>query len=102
MKYRSRRSRAQMYEACKRLGLEHLTIRSAAQIAQVSKSLLHRYVHTELERTDKDVYDKCMSQIEVNFVEKHIRGGEATRKSWRTRKCKGGATNRETYSSVQV
>lgn len=93
MKYRSRRSRAQMYEACKRLGLQHLTIRSAAQIAQVSKSLLHKYIHTELERTDKDVYDMCMSQIEVNFAEKHIRGGESTRTHWKNKKSEGGETN---------
>lgn len=77
-----KKSRAIMLEVCRRFKDDHLTIRSAAKKAGVSKSTFHNFIHKELEHTDEQVYDECISCLQVNLADRHIRGGQATKLRW--------------------
>lgn len=87
-RYHSKISKARMYDVCHRFTNENLTIRSAAAIANVSKSSLHKYIHEELPQDDVDAYKDCLSQIEVNLSERANRGGLATKQRWERMKAK--------------
>jgi putative DeoR family transcriptional regulator (stage III sporulation protein D) len=59
------------------------TVRQAAQVFDVSKSTVHKDVTERLPRIDGKLASKVRSILEVNKAERHIRGGEATRKKYR-------------------
>ena len=73
-------------ERCVVLGeylVEHAaTVRSAAQVFGISKSTVHKDVTQTLKRVNKPLYYKVQQVIAVNKSERHIRGGEATRKKY--------------------
>ena len=58
------------------------TVRGAAKQFHVSKSTVHKDVAERLERLDANLYRQVKSVLEVNKAERHIRGGEATRKKY--------------------
>lgn len=55
------------------------TMRKTAKRFKVSKSTVHKYIHTRLPRIDIVLYEKVMKLIKWNSEEKHKRGGEAKR-----------------------
>jgi putative DeoR family transcriptional regulator (stage III sporulation protein D) len=59
------------------------TVRQAAQVFDVSKSTVHKDVTERLPRVDGKLASKVRSILELNKAERHIRGGEATRKKYR-------------------
>jgi putative DeoR family transcriptional regulator (stage III sporulation protein D) len=59
------------------------TVRQAAQVFDVSKSTVHKDVTERLPRIDGKLALKVRSILELNKAERHIRGGEATRKKYR-------------------
>ncbi|MGD0622951.1 MAG: sporulation transcriptional regulator SpoIIID [Thermacetogeniaceae bacterium] len=59
------------------------TVRQAAQVFDVSKSTVHKDVTERLPRIDGKLASKVRSILELNKAERHIRGGEATRKKYR-------------------
>ena len=59
------------------------TVRQAAQVFDVSKSTVHKDVTERLPRNDGKMASKVRSILELNKAERHIRGGEATRKKYR-------------------
>jgi putative DeoR family transcriptional regulator (stage III sporulation protein D) len=59
------------------------TVRQAAQVFDVSKSTVHKDVTERLPRLDGKLATKVRSILELNKAERHIRGGEATRKKYR-------------------
>ena len=59
--------------------VEHnATIRKCAQVFGVGKSTVHNYISYKLKRTNNILYNCVRKILEVNFAEKHIRGGRAT------------------------
>ncbi len=58
------------------------TVRGTAKLYHYSKSTVHKDVTERLKRIDKDLYKIVKLALEKNLSERHIRGGEATRKKY--------------------
>ena len=58
------------------------TVRAAAGVFGVSKSTVHKDVTERLRRINKSLAEQVAAVLEVNREERHIRGGEATRKKY--------------------
>jgi putative DeoR family transcriptional regulator, stage III sporulation protein D len=58
------------------------TIRKTAKAFNISKSTVHSDIVKRLKFTNKNLYDKVHKILLYNFSQKHIRGGEATRKRY--------------------
>jgi putative DeoR family transcriptional regulator (stage III sporulation protein D) len=59
------------------------TVRQTAQVFEVSKSTVHKDVTERLPRIDGKLAAQVRNVLEFNKAERHIRGGEATRKKYR-------------------
>ena len=55
------------------------TIRGVAKVYSVGKSTVHNDVSKKLRFVNKRLYKKVQKVLRKNFLEKHLRGGEATR-----------------------
>ena len=55
------------------------TVRAVAQNFGVSKSTVHKDVTQILKKYDKALYEEVKKVLEQNKLERHLRGGEATR-----------------------
>jgi putative DeoR family transcriptional regulator (stage III sporulation protein D) len=62
------------------------TVRQAAKIFGVSKSTIHKDVTERLRKIDTRLADKVKEVLEYNKAERHIRGGEATKKKYLSEK----------------
>lgn len=60
----------------------HSTIRKTAKVFNMAKSTVHYDLHYRLKQIDSSLYIKVAEILNMNFKEKHIRGGEATRKKY--------------------
>ena len=58
------------------------TVRKAAKVFHFSKSTVHKDVTARLKIIDKELYKKVKKVLDKNLAERHIRGGEATRKKY--------------------
>ena len=58
------------------------TVRAAANEFGISKSTVHKDVTQILRGVDVDLYCKVKEILELNKSERHLRGGEATRKKY--------------------
>jgi putative DeoR family transcriptional regulator (stage III sporulation protein D) len=58
------------------------TVRQAAAVFGVSKSTVHKDVTERLPRLSKDLARRVKRILERNKAERHIRGGEATKKKY--------------------
>ncbi len=59
------------------------TVRAAAKVFGVSKSTVHKDVSEKLRRINPELYERVRCVLEKNKEERHIRGGEATRKKYK-------------------
>jgi len=59
------------------------TVRQTAQVFGVSKSTVHKDVTERLPTINKRLSVKVKSILDLNKSERHIRGGEATRKKYK-------------------
>ncbi|HHW09635.1 MAG TPA: sporulation transcriptional regulator SpoIIID [Firmicutes bacterium] len=62
------------------------TVRQAAAVFGVSKSTVHKDVTERLPRVSKDLARRVKRVLERNKAERHIRGGEATKKKYNRRR----------------
>lgn len=62
------------------------TVRQTARIFGVSKSTVHKDLTERLPRINDAMFQKVREILEVNKAERHIRGGEATRKKYSEQK----------------
>ena len=62
------------------------TVRQTAKIYGVSKSTIHKDVTERLNKVDPEMAKKVKNVLEYNKSERHIRGGEATRKKYQQMK----------------
>ena len=66
--------------------IEHrATVRSAAKFFGVSKSTVHKDVAERLLKIQPALARDVRSVLDVNKAERHLRGGEATRKKYEER-----------------
>ena len=66
------------------LVINKATVRAVASKFGISKSTVHKDITQILKRTDKDLYREVKSVLELNKQERHLRGGEATRKKYKS------------------
>ncbi len=80
-------------ERVKRVGIyiyeTKATVREAAKIYGVSKSTIHKDVTDRLMEVDPVLAAKVKKVLEYNKAERHIRGGQATKKKYEKMKKKG-------------
>ncbi|HHV63260.1 MAG TPA: sporulation transcriptional regulator SpoIIID [Firmicutes bacterium] len=62
------------------------TVRQAARLYSVSKSTIHKDMTERLPTMNKQLARKVKKILEQNKAERHIRGGEATRKKYKEKK----------------
>ena len=58
------------------------TVRATAQQFKISKSTVHKDITVLLQRVDPSLYELVLEVLEQNKEERHLRGGEATRKKY--------------------
>ena len=58
------------------------TVRKTAEVFGISKSTVHKDVTQVLKSVDANLYERVKAILEINKSERHIRGGEATRKKY--------------------
>ena len=58
------------------------TVRAAANRFGVSKSTVHKDMTERLREIDRLLYEKVRLVLEVNKAERHLRGGDATRRKY--------------------
>lgn len=65
------------------------TVRAAAVHFCISKSTVHKDLAYKLKYTNPTLYENVRAVLDQNKMERHIRGGEATRKKYMLKRlCK--------------
>ena len=64
------------------------TVRSAAKYFGISKSTVHKDLSQRLPQYNKTLYQQVRQILNLNKAERHIRGGQATRKKYQNQKKK--------------
>ena len=64
------------------------TVRSAAKYFGMSKSTVHKDLAYKLRFYNSRLYNEVRKILELNKSERHLRGGEATRKKYLSKKTK--------------
>ena len=59
------------------------TVRQTARRFGISKSTVHTDITVRLMKSEPDLYEKVRAVLDINKEERHIRGGEATRRKFR-------------------
>ena len=62
------------------------TIRQTAKYFSMAKSTVHYDIQKRLFGINQQLYEKVKTILKNNFDEKHIRGGEATKRLYLTKK----------------
>ena len=62
------------------------TVRATAEIFHVGKSTVHKDVTVRLRNIDKTLYKAVGRVLRQNLSERHIRGGEATKRKYKSLK----------------
>ena len=62
------------------------TVRSAAAVFGISKSTVHKDVTERLKAVNKPLYRKVRRVLDENKAQRHLRGGEATKRKYKTEK----------------
>ena len=78
-----------MEERAERLALyiieNRATVRAAAQKFGISKSTVHKDISERLPMFNRPLYLQVTEVLDVNTAQRHIRGGIATRRKYRSR-----------------
>ena len=67
------------------------TVRAAARHFGISKSTVHKDLTHKLPKLNKALYIEVKEVLEVNKSERHLRGGEATKKKYLSMKFNKGS-----------
>ncbi len=70
-------------EICHYILETQATVRQAAQVFQVSKSTVHKDMTERLPSLNKQLAQEVKTILEYNKAERHLRGGEATRRKYK-------------------
>ncbi|MBE6701835.1 MAG: stage III sporulation protein D [Ruminococcaceae bacterium] len=66
------------------------TVRETARYFGVSKSTVHKDVTQELQWVNRRLYEQVCIVLQKNKDERHLRGGEATRRKYHSQKEQSG------------
>lgn len=77
----------------KMLTEEHMTIRQIAEKTNYCKSTVQKYLTTYID--SKKMQEKVQKSLSSNFNEKHLRGGNATKKMFDEKKKKKNSNHEE-------
>ena len=58
------------------------TVRAAAKVFKISKSTVHKDISERLKKIDPALYKSVKKVMDKNKSERHIRGGNATRRKY--------------------
>lgn len=58
------------------------TVRAAAKQFGISKSTVHQDITARLEQVNKQLHDEVKTVLDKNKQERHLRGGQATKKKY--------------------
>lgn len=64
------------------------TVRQAAAFFGISKSTVHKDITETLKRVAPALYNETQALLDLNKRERHIRGGEATKRKYRDLKSR--------------
>ncbi len=64
----------------------HATVRAVAARFGISKSTVHKDVTEKLEKINRTMYEDVKQILDINKSERHIRGGEATKRKYMEKK----------------
>lgn len=59
------------------------TVRNAAKVFKISKSTVHKDLTERLKKINHELYISARTVLDTNKAERHLRGGEATRKKYK-------------------
>ena len=59
------------------------TVRAVAAHFGISKSTVHKDITQHLKQINRPLYDQAKAVLEQNKKERHLRGGEATKKKYK-------------------
>ena len=59
------------------------TVRNAAKVFNISKSTVHKDLTERLKKIIRQLYLSARDVLDLNKAERHLRGGEATRKKYK-------------------
>ncbi len=62
------------------------TVRACSAHFHISKSTVHKDVSERLEMIDEDLFEEVRVVLDTNMNERHIRGGDATRRKYLSQK----------------
>ncbi len=62
------------------------TVRDTAKVFGVGKSTVHKDLTVRLPMLNARLYKKVQKVLQTNKQERHLRGGEATKKMWKTKR----------------
>jgi len=62
------------------------TVRAVAREFGISKSTVHKDITQILKKIDLSLYNDAKAVLEINKQERHLRGGEATKKKYKISK----------------
>lgn len=62
------------------------TVRKTAQFFCISKSTVHKDITTKLKKINKSLYCNVEKILQQNKQERHLRGGEATKRKFKKMK----------------
>lgn len=72
---------------------EKSTVRSTAAVFGISKSTVHKDVSVRLARIDPVLHAEVQKVLDANRSERHIRGGNATKRKYALKKEMKSAAN---------
>lgn len=78
--------RKRVLDICNHIMETKQTVRQTAVVFGVSKSTVHKDMIERLPEINKRLAAKVKNILEMNKAERHIRGGEATRKKYKEEK----------------
>ncbi|MFI3227376.1 MAG: sporulation transcriptional regulator SpoIIID [Clostridia bacterium] len=59
------------------------TVRDAGKVFSISKSTAHKDITTRLQKLNPELYLEVREILDTNKLERHIRGGVATREKYK-------------------
>ena len=68
------------------IALTGATVRKTAKVFLSSKSTVHKDMTERLKLIDKELFEKVKKVLKKNLEERHLRGGEATKKKYLDKK----------------
>ena len=76
------------------------TVRSVASHFGISKSTVHKDITQNLKHVNKPLYYQAKEILNINKKERHLRGGEATKKKYRHTAMEGAIKKNDAVPST--